>query len=170
MPNNFPALFILMISGYCLITVTIILLKSGLKKSNKDINLNLIKSIINDKSKKRKEFIYEGSFFQDRLNITKEENIPESIYNIKLEEELEKIRPQFCNLLNKFVKRYALTHKVTTSLENGRQFFKIEKIRRFVREIDLITLLDGNEKNIGDYIVEYYPKDNVLLCETAKRK
>lgn len=170
MPNNFPALLIVMIFSYFFITVTIILLKSGFKKSNEDVTLNLIKPIINNKSKKRKEFIYEGSFFQDRLNITKEENIPESIYNIKLEEELEKIRPQFCNLLNKFVRRYALTHKVTTSLENGRQFFKIEKIRRFVKEIDLITLLDGNDKNIGDYIVEYYPKDNVLLCKTAKRK
>lgn len=153
MPSNFPIILILLSFTYFFVMLSFFLIKANRKNRNENIDITKSNNV------KKKNLIYSGSFFQDRMKNIKKDGLTSYDYDKKVDEYIEKIKPEFDRVLNRFLKDYAKNN----NYQNQPGFY-VENIKGFVKEIDLITLLDGEKRNIGNFVISYNARRNLLEC------
>lgn len=154
MPNNFISIIIILPILYLLIFFLFFTRK-------------IYKIIKTEKMKNKKDFIYKGTFFQsqikDFINKHNGKNIPQDKFDALIDDKLLKLKKEFDTIVNDFIKKRLKSNIfVTKSNTHGRNSFFIENIRNNIKEIDLITLLDNSERDVGDFIIKYNSSKNYI--------
>ncbi len=156
MPSNFPIILIFLSFTCFFIMLSFFLIKANRKNRNENIEMTTSNNV------KKKNLIYSGSFFQDRMKSIKKDGLTSYEYDRKVDECIEKIKPEFDRVLNRFLKDCVKNNNYQN--QNG---FYVQNIRGFVKEIDLITLLDHDERNIRNFVISYNATRNLLECSKS---